>query len=317
MSQVKNNSFALIFVVVVIGMIVLMVMFLFSGRKKETKEENDVNIEKVEVFNKDTGNIKENLKKQVDQEVGKVEVKEDINVDMTKLFDKSDQEGAEIPNPETEKKDEPEQTQPVQQTQPVKMPKPAASQPSVKVVYVKQPVEKPAVEKEEKKEAPRRRSNFNDSQENTQKEVQNDNKTSSTIKVVVHNQQNVQNGSTLRMRATEEFKINGVTIPKNTFISGQVSITNQRVNVKVPSIEYKGQLYTVNYTVYDGGDGLEGASVPDLIMHDATKEEANSALSQVKINTPIVSVPIGTTRNAVQKSSALMTENYKLILRLK
>jgi hypothetical protein len=168
------------------------------------------------------------------------------------------------------------------------------------------------------KQESRHRSGFNDSPEEQNQEANKSSNSSSSINVVVHNEQTVASGSTVRMRATEEFMLNGIKIPRNTFITGKVTISGQRVNIHVPTIEYNGKLYDVNFNAYDRGDGLEGANVPDLMIHDAAKEELNNGINQagqVTVTTPMVTIPVNTGRKKLQETKAQLSENYKLILR--
>ncbi|MDP4186552.1 MAG: conjugative transposon protein TraM [Bacteroidota bacterium] len=322
MVQKRQNTFGIIFLVIVAGMIILMAFFVFPGKKKDKNNGNDINTASVEILNQDTGKISNNMKKMVDEESIKIQVKEDINVDMSKLFEDKEKAGSNNNIGESDK-NEIKKEEIKEKSQDLKSPKTKQEKskttndhkpPTIKKNADIRPMEKRVLIQTPVKSQARYRNNFNDSQDQTV-QVNEETHTSSDVMVVIHNQQKVKNGSTVKMRAIQEFIIDGVKIPRNTFISGIVSMGSQRVNIRVPSIGYTGKLYPVNFVAYDYGDGLEGVDVPDLILHDAVKEEANNALGQVKINTPFVSVPITTGRKAIDENTAVLTENYKLILR--
>ena len=309
MAQAKNNTFLYLFFGVIAVLLILILVFVFSG--KEKKDSSSLNMEKVELLNNDNSSIDNNLKKQADKEIGKVQVKENINIDMSMLFQKSDLEDT------LSKISHETQSQAASNTKTFSQNKVVTTQKAMKTLPVKENVSSP-VTVEPVATPSKVRSGFNDTKSQNSASVKTaDNNTSTTINVMVNEKQQVKNGSTLRMIATEDFYLDGVKIPKNTIIAGVANMANQRVNISVPSILFNGKLFNVNYTVYDAGDGIAGINVPDLVIHDLAQEEANSTVSSVKINTPVVSVPINTSRKAISDNTATITDKYRLILRTK
>lgn len=310
MSQGKNNAFAILFIsiAVIIG-IAIITMFL---PKKKTSESSGFNMDKVEILNKDSEGMNTNLKKQADSEIGKVEVKDRINVDMSKLYE-NDQQVEKIQEvEETNQEEVKTQVKTTSRKTTVKTESIIKKVTDEKIVDPTSPEQVTTIAA-----TPKTRSGFNDTKNQQSTISESNSKSSSIINVSVFDKQQVKNGSSLRMISTEDFYLEGTKIPKNTFITGIVSMSNQRVNVSIPSILYNGKLFNTNFTVYDAGDGLQGINVPDLVVHDIAQEEANNALSEVKVHTPIVTVPINTSRKALHDNSAFITDKYRLILKSK
>ena len=92
-----------------------------------------------------------------------------------------------------------------------------------------------------------------------------------TIAAVVHGDQVLVNGQSVRLRMTEPMRAGNILIPRNTILTGQCGIGGERLNVSVSSIEYGGTILAVNLQVYDS-DGQAGIYIPGSMELDAFKE---------------------------------------------
>jgi len=95
-----------------------------------------------------------------------------------------------------------------------------------------------------------------------------------TISAVIHSDQTLLNGQTVRIRITEAMMANGI-IPANTIITGVSRISGERLNITISSIEYNGNIIPVNLNVYDM-DGQAGISIPGSMEMNAVKEIAGN-----------------------------------------
>lgn len=308
----NDKTFTYIFLVVAVVLVTGLFFYLWSSFAGAKKNKQEMDVKKTKILIKDSVNINQDRVKSYSN-LDSMPTAKRLNIDFSKINFKSKKKTGDVTQQQS---NQPNSQQPVQREK---------SKSTVTRRYASSlPTEKKEVVRQETTSlsSARHRSGFNDSPDEKPSD-DNSTSTSSSINVVVHNDQTVKTGSIVRLRATEDFSINGIKIPRNTFISGKVTISGQRVNIHIPTITYNGKLYDVNYSVYDAGDGLEGANVPDLMMHDVTKEELNSGVdqaSQVTISTPVgVTIPVGTTsaKKALQETKAELTENYKLILRKK
>lgn len=94
---------------------------------------------------------------------------------------------------------------------------------------------------------------------------------SNTLSAAIHQDQTVVNGSTVKLRLLNDISINGVVVPKNTFVYGSASLSAERLNIEITSIRYKNDILPVNLNVYDV-DGIEGVSIPGSQVRTAGKE---------------------------------------------
>ncbi len=86
------------------------------------------------------------------------------------------------------------------------------------------------------------------------------------------------NGKELQLRLLEPIQVGDLLIPANTLITGPCRIGGERLNVTVTSIQYAGNIVSVQLQVY-GTDGQAGISVPNNDAVTAAKEVASSLAS--------------------------------------
>jgi conjugative transposon TraM protein len=96
-----------------------------------------------------------------------------------------------------------------------------------------------------------------------------------TIAAVVHGDQTLADGQTVRLRTTEAMRAGRQLIPRNTVITGIGSITGERLEIAVTAIEYGGNIIPVELTVHDS-DGQQGIYIPGSMEIEAFKEIAGN-----------------------------------------
>ncbi len=62
----------------------------------------------------------------------------------------------------------------------------------------------------------------------------------------------------------QDIFINGVTIPKDNFVFGIVSLNDERLEVEINTIRNNNSIFPVSLEVYDM-DGLPGIYIPGAI----------------------------------------------------
>ncbi|MFX6230601.1 conjugative transposon protein TraM, partial [Acinetobacter baumannii] len=82
------------------------------------------------------------------------------------------------------------------------------------------------------------------------------------------------NGSTVKLRLTNDVYVNGLLVPKGNFVFGTASLENERLLITVPNIRYENNLLPVALSVYDM-DGLAGIHIPGSINRDVAKQSAD------------------------------------------
>lgn len=96
-----------------------------------------------------------------------------------------------------------------------------------------------------------------------------------TISAVVHGDQVLIDGQSVRLRTTESMKAGKQVIPRNSIITGVAKISGERLEVSVQSIECEGNIIPVELTAYDS-DGQRGIYIPGSMEIEAVKEIAGN-----------------------------------------
>ena len=116
------------------------------------------------------------------------------------------------------------------------------------------------------------------------------------IQAVIHENILALTGSTIKMRLLTDFRIAEVVIPQGTIVFGFGSITGERYQIRVSSINFNNNIYPVHFVVHDL-DGIEGLYIPGLI----DREQIKNSGSQMLGSTPIISSPSSLTGQIAQQ----------------
>lgn len=92
-----------------------------------------------------------------------------------------------------------------------------------------------------------------------------------TINAVVHGDQTLVNGQSVKLRMTEPMRAGKHIIPCNTILTGVGKITGERMEIQISSIEYEGNIIPVSMLAYDS-DGQQGIYIPGSMEMTAVKE---------------------------------------------
>jgi conjugative transposon TraM protein len=102
--------------------------------------------------------------------------------------------------------------------------------------------------------------------------------TGNAVEAVVHDTQILTAGSTVRLRLLEDSYIGGHLIPKNQFVYGTCSLSDERLSISILSVRYGSSLLPVALRVYDL-DGLPGLYVPGSITREAVGQSSDRTVS--------------------------------------
>lgn len=95
--------------------------------------------------------------------------------------------------------------------------------------------------------------------------------TKNTISAVIHDDQTVIDGQTIRLRLTEPLMAGTTMIPANTILTGMARIQGERLDIQISSLEYQGMIIPVEMNIYDP-DGQRGIYIPGSLELNAAKE---------------------------------------------
>lgn len=132
------------------------------------------------------------------------------------------------------------------------------------------------------------------------------------IQAVIHENQTLVTGSTVKLRLTDEIMINGTVIPKDNFLYGVASLDGERLKVKITSIRYENSLYPVELQAYDL-DGLDGIYIPGAITRDVAKQSADRSLQTIGLASLDPSFGAQAAGAGIEAVKSLVSKKVKLV----
>ena len=136
--------------------------------------------------------------------------------------------------------------------------------------------------------------------------------TDNMIYVEVDGTQVVKQNYRLRMRLSEDARIDGRLIPKNTPVFGFISFQPNRALIDIENINHK----PVKLKAYDLQDGSEGIYVENSLRADATREVIDDLVQDINITgVPQVSGIKKVFQRDNRNIKVTVTNTYKLILK--
>ncbi|HMR81792.1 MAG TPA: conjugative transposon protein TraM [Niabella sp.] len=133
-----------------------------------------------------------------------------------------------------------------------------------------------------------------------------------SVNAVIHETQTLVNGSTIKLRLTDDIYINGVRIPKESFVFGIANLNGERLRVSVNSIRRGSQLFPVQLSVYDL-DGLEGVRVPGAISREVVQQSTDRGLQGLGFSTVSPSVGLQAASLGVEAAKSFLSKKVKLV----
>lgn len=142
------------------------------------------------------------------------------------------------------------------------------------------------------------------------------------ISAVIHNDQVITSGSNVKLRLSESIVVDGVTVPRNSFITGVATFSKTRMNIVLQSIIVGNNIIPFNKSVYDK-DGMQGIYLPDNMKSEAASEAgsdmANGSLNTLTGSMGIIGAALNSGKNLVRKTTQRQTvtlkANYKLFIK--
>lgn len=94
-----------------------------------------------------------------------------------------------------------------------------------------------------------------------------------TVEACIHQDQTVTDGQRVMLRLMEPLQVGNIRIPRYSPIAGIAKINGDRMDIRIITIEYGGNILPVDMAVFDS-DGLSGLFVPGSEELSQAKETA-------------------------------------------
>ncbi|NJO00300.1 MAG: conjugative transposon protein TraM [Bacteroidia bacterium] len=135
-----------------------------------------------------------------------------------------------------------------------------------------------------------------------------------TIKAVIHQDQVVMSGSTVKMRLLTDIEVNGRLIPRGTLIFGTVQLSGERASIQIKGLHYDQNLYEVALEAY-GVDGLPGLHIPGSMTREAARDLATDTSDELPAETALEGaggVPGQVAGSVIKTGKSLFSKRVKL-----
>lgn len=138
-----------------------------------------------------------------------------------------------------------------------------------------------------------------------------------TISAVIHDDQTLISGQSVRLRLTETMIAGTTVIPANSLLTGTAALQGERLSISINSIEIGGAIISVEILVYDS-DGQRGIFIPNSLELDAVKEIAANMGSSVGSSFTITDnagaqITSDLTKGAIQGVSQYMQKKIRQV----
>ncbi|MBF4487767.1 conjugative transposon protein TraM [Flavobacterium sp. CSZ] len=132
------------------------------------------------------------------------------------------------------------------------------------------------------------------------------------IEAVIHLTQSIVDGSLVKLRLCNEVLIQGVEIPRNSFLFGTALLKAERLEIKITNIKYGNSIFPVELAVYDL-DGIEGIYIPGAINRDVAKASADRSIQTLGVASLTDSWGAQAAGMGIEAAKSLMSKKVKLI----
>lgn len=132
------------------------------------------------------------------------------------------------------------------------------------------------------------------------------------VEAVIHETQIIVNGATVKFRLMNDIYINGIKIPKDSFLFGSASLKGERLTIKITSIRYNNSLFPVDLSVYDM-DGLTGIYIPGTINRDVAKASADRSMQTLGVASLDDSWGAQAAGAGIEAAKSLLSKKVKLV----
>ncbi|KQO24966.1 conjugal transfer protein TraM [Flavobacterium sp. Leaf82] len=132
------------------------------------------------------------------------------------------------------------------------------------------------------------------------------------VQAVIHENQTIVNGATVKFRLMNDIFINGIKVPKDNFLFGTASLKGERLTINITSIRYNNSLFPVDLSVYDM-DGLVGIYIPGAINRDVAKASADRSMQTLGVASLDDSWGAQAAGAGIEAAKSLLSKKVKLV----
>ena len=138
-----------------------------------------------------------------------------------------------------------------------------------------------------------------------------------TVAACIHQDQTLVDGQAVKLRLLEPMQAGNIVVPKNTLVAGTAKVQGERLDILVSSIEYAGNIISVELAVFDT-DGQKGLSVPSSMEQEAFNEAMANIGSGLGTSISFAQsagqqVAMDVTRGLLQGTSGYLAKKFRTV----
>ena len=132
------------------------------------------------------------------------------------------------------------------------------------------------------------------------------------VPAVIHGEQTLTAGATVKMRLIRDIYVNGMRIPSGSFVFGTCGIQGERLEIAVDGIRHGEIIFPISLTVYDM-DAISGIRIPGAITRESFKEGTASAIQGTQFMGFNPSIEAQAANAGIEAAKGLFSKKAKLI----
>ncbi|RZK37223.1 MAG: conjugative transposon protein TraM [Pedobacter sp.] len=132
------------------------------------------------------------------------------------------------------------------------------------------------------------------------------------IPAVIHETQTLINGSIVKLRLQADINVNGILIPKDSFVFGTAALSGERLGIEITNIRYGNSIFPVALEVFDM-DGMGGIHIPGAITRDVAAQSADRNVQGIGLTSLDPTWQAQAASAGIETAKTLFSKKVKLI----
>jgi len=138
------------------------------------------------------------------------------------------------------------------------------------------------------------------------------NNAGNAIAAVIHENQSVVSGATIKLRLEQDIYVQGTLIPAGSFVHGEGKLNGDRYLIDIKSIHFGNSVFPVKLSVF-GLDGLEGVQVDGAISREVAKQGIDQGLQSMQLSSLDPSLSAQAASAGIETVKTLLSRKTRLV----
>jgi len=138
------------------------------------------------------------------------------------------------------------------------------------------------------------------------------------LAVIANENKLIKSNYPVKIRIGEDINIDGLTLSRNSIVTGVAQQQNDRMNIKVSSVKIGKEIKQVEWQIYSE-DGIEGIAIPPSLVSkigtDASQEAIEKSNSSIETNIPLLGGLKMNLKKKAQEVEFVLTSGHKIYIK--